>query len=224
MKLLSLLRLSSVVLLLGGCSSWFARQEFKDQLYRQNIQFEVNGQKVDGLGVVSRETKYKIKAQFHEGDFVKIQSCQRDTVLEKEGGSAQFEFVPTEIEKEKYCPLEFFAIENKRGRRGFGVLLFGVPGHSLKADLSCNGMHNYASDMACQAQAGSIQGIKFSEPVVWGSATVKGFGDETKCVITDNFEIPVTHGICIFTFIAKSDFNKRAQLYLLGYKGYVVEQ
>lgn len=216
-------KLLPIVLTLGGCSSLigqFSRQEFATGVeYKRNATFEVNRQRVDGIGIVPRETKYEIKAEFPEGDFVKVQSCQKTYKLEREGDSAKLTYTPSVLEASRVCPLEFFAIEEKRGRRGYGMILFKQGGYTLPMSLSCDVLELLGEELACQAQAGTTQLARFKEPVVWGTSRAECKATETPLGV----EIPTVEGACTYTFIAKGDFNKRAYLYIFGFKKFVVE-
>jgi len=135
---------------------------------------------VRGYGVAdySSNGTYWIKVKSHNDkkliDQLTFASCSRDdqVVFDKAQREVKYEFTPTEDERNG-CPLEIYSL-SKEGKHSWGKIFFQSPDtYSLPAWISCGGIagwsgaksQNNAGVSACMARDGSLQSIRFDDPV-----------------------------------------------------------
>lgn len=226
LALMLICMLAMFLTLFVGCALFRKSQEATRLplwTYKADVEITVDGKAFDGMAVTTSGAKpitIKSKARM---DLLLISSCHREFSEEKVdwesswfglgGKSARkytYNFVPTEIEKESFCPIYIQAFA-RNGIAAWGFVAFRTT-ENLPAKTECNGrVVQYAGISVCQSRKGFEQGISFDRPV-------RAIGDELckiKAVSDREFRVRTTAmGFCKATF---TDGKDRHRLVLLGY-------
>lgn len=187
-----------VLLFLFSCSNIVQKLDI-NTVYKKDVVFTVNGKKITGMGVVPKAMNYEVVFEYPQGkiDLLSLYTCHRDKQLPNEGSKATYQFTPTDLDLD--CPLQI-EIYDKKGRHGWGFLLFERPELQLPAKLLCNGEITIAKGMSvCQAKIGTTQRISFGYPVT--------VDPEKGCPISQkgtDFEYEIVKDLCYYGFIDSS--------------------
>lgn len=172
------------------------------------------GETFDGFGVAQKSEKYKITV-YTKGkvDLLTGKTCHRewkDENPKKEwfNSGRTFIYEPTDIEKNKLCPLDIGIYEKSQGRHGWAFIDF-INDEKLPAEVSCNGEKKYKIGASvCQSKIGLEQLIKFGTEVIYESTGCK--------IVTENnkdFKFIMEPGDCIIYFGDKDKNIHRLILY-----------
>lgn len=221
---IKMLAVSLAAFLFCGCSS-VAQKATRLPLwtYKADIEISVDGKTFDGMAVTkldgAKSISIRSKARL---DLLAISSCHREFTEERVdykegwfgigGASAKsyvYEFAPTNIEKEAYCPLYIQAFD-KNGVAAWGYVAFRTI-ENLPARTECNGVGwRFSGISVCQTRAGFEQAISFDRAVKIASnelCKIEAKSDR-------EFRVRSGKGFCLATF---TDGVERHRLVLLGY-------
>jgi hypothetical protein len=207
-----------LLLFIAGCAS--PTQKLTTTVkYKKDVRFTVNGKKIKGMGVAIPAAEYEIEIEYNFGnmDLLTFSTCHREIQMEGEGSKAKYVFKPTEIEIKGNCPLDI-GIYDKKGRHGWGFLLFNNHGFSLPAKVQCNGeSYSINGVSACQSQIGTVQSINFSQPVILDST--EGCKAEKN---GNSFEYTMASDFCRFGFMDSAGNFHSHESY--GYETYIIRE
>lgn len=153
-------------------------------------------------------------------DLVRLSTCNRDWTIEKVGNSGgwfgkssntyTFNFEPTEVEREGFCPL-YVQVFDEGLLTAWGFVAFKTT-EKLKAKIDCDGESYTAEGVdSCQGMFGFEHGLKFERDVKY---TFRGPCD-VKRKDPLNYRVRTTGpGFCAVSFFDGTDFFK---FILLGY-------
>ncbi|UOF83072.1 hypothetical protein [Caudoviricetes sp.] len=184
------------LLFLVSCSMP-SQQLSTTSLYKKDVTFWVNDRQYVGVGVVPHGTKYKMYFEFPKGniDLITLTTCHRSVQVEDKDHGYNYTFTPNILEKESACPLDV-GIYDKKGRHGWGYLLFEKPENNLLATLECNGENIQANGVSiCQGRMGTLQRINFKGETNGVAADGCEF---TK--VGNSFEYEMAKGFCYYSF------------------------
>jgi len=211
----------AALLFLTSCSSV---PQVLDQsaFYKRDLAFTVNGVSFDGIGTVTVQPSYDIQFTSKEQiALLLIRSCHREFAFEKVGCTGLFgkscfkyTYIPVrDIETQRVCPLRFEAYRSDNGKHGWAMLDFEDPNYQVPFELSCNGsVTNETGVQSCQGRVGSIQKIKFNEPIRFAPPMD---GCEAPHKVGDAYEIIISKGECLYHFDTKD--GKLGRLLVLGF-------
>lgn len=189
-------------------------QKEAEQVYRKDLEIEVDGKTYYGVGVLPRKSNYKITIH-PEGniDRLIIQSCNREIVADKPevkgwfNHSYSFTYWPlVGLEDNRTCPIEIASLEEKKTRNGFGYLDFrdARPEISLRSSIKCNGEYQNLEEGVgiCQAPSGLRQQIFFQTQVLLEAVEPK------ECDVMESkdgffWEWNMAPRKCIYYFVAR---------------------
>jgi hypothetical protein len=186
-----------VFCLLSACSS-INQSLNSDTVYKKDVRFWVGKKRIVGMGVVPRADVHEIFIQYDEGkiDLLSVTSCHRNDQITNEGSKAYYVYKPAPIERDSGCPLDI-GIYDKKGRHGWGYLLFERTENLLPVFLQCNGETTTAIGVSvCQAQIGSVQRLSFDRDVK--VAASEGCDVHQ---IARTFDYEVSKEFCYYSFI-----------------------
>lgn len=159
--------------------------------------------------------EFHIKAK-GELDFLAITSCHRyiamtdasnvtKTIFKiKRKNEYKFTFTPSIVERSGYCPLWLHSFEKDSNRHSRGLILFKRKNYKLVARVFCDGKSFTNTGVAgCNAKIGTIQALKFEEPVTYTSKCLnykKKFWDFTKKSKQYVKLQVVKDGVCAYIF------------------------
>jgi len=215
-----------VLFFLLGCPS--VRKDLQHKInYKKTLRFHINDKVYVGLSLPPIRKSYSIMvtAPFNL-DFLKIETCHREIVLEKafyrkrilkDKKKYKFFYTPTEIEKD--CPLFITALSQK-GVYSFGEVILNHPEYSMQALNYCNGeVYESEGVSICQSKKGLTQLIEFGKKVIVQSncsvITLKG---------GRKFKYEVGSGDCVFLFFSIDKKNKIHKLITFGYEEIILER
>lgn len=215
-----------------SCSS-IPQQLEQNTFYKRDLKFTVNGQAIDGSGVVDENSQYEIQlASKDTVAMLLIRSCHREQTFEKVGcqssglfglGSKtcfKYSYSPvSDIETNRVCPLRLEAYDSEDGKHGWGLLDFRSDKFQVPFRLSCNGVVSDERGVAtCQGRVEAVQRISFSEPI--------RFAESPNCEkpqkVDDSYEIKVSKGECLYMFDTKD--GRLGRLLILGFDGILVRE
>jgi hypothetical protein len=191
--------------------------------YKADIEITVDGVKFEGMGVTLLEGPKRItlksKARF---DLLTISSCHRNFTQERidyksgwfgtggqSAGTYTFDYAPTEVEKDGYCPLYIQAFD-KNGTAAWGYLAFRT-NEFLPARMECNGRGwSFKGISVCQSRHGFEQALTFDRPVKYEASELC----KIQAKSDKSFRARAEKGFCYATF---TDGKERHRLVLLGY-------
>lgn len=189
--------------------------------YRMDLDLEANGRRGNGVLVVAPAEKYVIRVRpSQKPDTVILNTCHREISMGRNDRDFTYEYVPTQVEREGFCPLELSVFSQKLWYQG-GLVVTKEGGWSLPASLLCNGQTSASEGVsACQSKSGLIQQIVFPVPV---NAGVSG-----KCgglTSTDGlkFEFKPKSGQCAWVFREKTG-SREHLLTTVGYDQFLSPQ
>jgi len=125
-----------------------------------------------------------------------------------------YDYVPLEnIEDLARCPVEIISLD-KRGRHGWGFVVFKEEKYQARAHLKCNGVNFEASGVSiCQSKSGLIQEMNFVSPmVIVGSEKC-----EIKSSDKKRFRYRMPKGVCVFTLARIEKPHLKHLHYTIGY-------
>ena len=184
---------------------------------RATLSFEVDGQKIEGVGVVDR------KASLHFSFLIPkdtiqftISTCNREEYFPRpEGGKIlKWTYHPMMyLENIRSCFLTATAI-TKVGGIAVGIVDFRGE-EDLSATSKCNGrMAEKLGAEFCQSRAGLTQVIDFKEETVFSSLS-PGCSPLEKTFGPFAYEYKISEGFCVYKFINKE--KKKFRLTTFGY-------
>jgi hypothetical protein len=207
-----------VALLLGGCSSNQRVTPNKDTYYRYDLAMEINGVKYRGVAVPAKAKEYKIKIKNAHIDFLRITSCSRQVVLEKEGSRAEYIYRPMPaLEDEPQCPLEIEVYDFHKERHYWGYIDFPHDLFKMQGKLKCNGIVSKGAVTACAARVGLLQKISFSAEMKMYSANAKCNMPIIKTASSFKFYIPIKDK-CLYEFQETKHPWRQHKMTILGYE------
>lgn len=211
-----------------------------NKFYRLDLGLRTNDLSGDGSLVVPMKDQYKFEITSPgKIDVLSMRSCSRETVIENDGWirrkKASIEYVPTPLEKNKACDLEFWSYEKStKSRHAIGyVLISDQDGLSLPALLTCEGSFDeHKGSSFCQAHEGYIQEIKFMSDVLTApnekclSVISGGMKLETEeiAIVGNTFELRPTLGFCTFVFQEIDPPYRNFRLILYGYDNVLLRE
>ncbi len=216
-----------MVIFLGGCgTAQTVTTRTPLYKYRADVRISAQGKVVDGMISIPRSEPTRIQIDSPvKMDLVRISSCNRDMTTEKVGYTGTwlddsrkrfvYEYQPTAVESEQFCPLYIQVFDDKL-LTAWGFVGFRTT-EKLKAVVSCNGAEYQADGVdSCQSLYGFEQGLSFEVPVKYatsGPCDVRRKDDKTLRVRTS------AEGFCLLTAYDGKDFFK---FILLGYSSILV--
>jgi hypothetical protein len=184
-------------------------------IYKKDVLIEINKQIIVGVGSVPSAKKYDIYIKNPPAnlDFMTLTTCHRNIAIANAGKIAYYEYIPNALESN--CSMEIDAFD-KKGRHGWGYIVFQNSSLKLPAKMMCNGdVVDVMGASACQSQIGTVQWIMFTKPV--------------KVQATDGCEIKVDGEIAEYrmhkeycTFSFKDDQGNTHDHTSYGYETYIV--
>jgi len=221
--------LSKIFFLLFSISCASQPQKLQTEIfYKRDIQININGKEIDGVGVVPMSNEYKIEIEAKgDLDLFTLSTCHREIANERAWNSGLFpnkrktkvNFKPTEIEIEDYCPMMLGGYEITKGRHSWGVVDFKTKEETLDARLICNGVDsNFNGVSICQAKEGLLQRIIFNTEV-----TVDPDEDCQLPILKGKiFEFSIKKGLCVYAF--KGQNKELHRLTTVGYEHIMLRQ
>lgn len=187
--------------------------------FKKSLKMSVNGQVIEGVGVVDLAKSYKFILKTKGGDIDKIlvMTCHRELMFDgpesgwfKSPRIFEFEFVPVaEIESKDGCKMDISALSKTRGRFSLATLDFMDLDTDVVGSNFCGGTVSEKKGVGiCQEREGLKQKIQFKEQM-------KTMCDFMESEDSMNFEyfLPLGERTCYF-------MNKRRGLYRLTTIGY----
>lgn len=189
--------------------------------YRHELQVDVNGVRINGVGVARLTSSYKVRV-YPPGNVDRLiwRTCSKEELIDKPAiqnskswvfgsGYNYVDFVYTPafgLDDANSCALKIEVFEEKKRRNGLALVEFQSSREdvSLIADLLCNGEFSQNRGVsACQSAAGLYQQISFPVPVV--NKDVRPECDVMKPVNGDEkiYRFVMPPSGCVFSFVAK---------------------
>lgn len=172
-----------------------------------------------------------------ELDFLAITSCHRyiamtdasnvtKTIFKiKKKNEYKFTYTPSIVERAGYCPLWLHSFEKDTNRHSKGLILFKRNKFTLSAKVYCDGKTFTSTGVAgCNAKMGTIQALKFSEPVTYTSKCLdykKKFWDFTKKKQKYVRLQVIKDGVCAYVFQG-SNSKKFFRFVIISHDGVVI--
>lgn len=217
-----------LIALLAGCSS--VQQKLDPQVfYKRDIEIEINGEIHEGVTVVPQSDSYRfVFTPKGNIDLILLRTCHREFSGEKlssgwfQKGKFKYEYKPViGIEDSRVCPMRIDAYESDKGRHSWALVEFEHTSYRLQAELTCNGKVNLLRGVGvCQAKSGTVQRLRFFEPVRFSPPKPEQCGAPVKK--GNWYEIEVTPGECLYHFDSKD--GKIGRLTMVGYQGVLVRE
>ncbi len=164
------------------------------------LQFKVNGQYIDGIGMAqaNSDQEYNISIISKDSrEAFRFSTCHRDIYIGKE-----FVYKPTSVEKTGYCPFLISAISTKSYREGFA----DSSDLTIPATLQCNGVtESVVGATVCQSKSNLIQELVFTSPVGVGSQS--GSCPQPVSLNGMDWRIRLGTGYCVYAFREKATDN-----------------
>jgi len=219
------------LLLITACTS--VPQKLDDKtFYKRDMGIVVNGHQAEGVLVVPRSPQYAFDIRAKgKLDLFTFTTCHRERTRENAGERGwlankkrrKLIFEPTPLEKsEVACPVQLGGYERIKGRHSWGLVVFEHPSLTLPALVSCNGsQYNARGVSVCQAKAGLLMQIVFSEKVIWPKTNtcIKLTSSDSK-----SFTFKLPRGQCGFRFVTQSGEERYHRLIVVGYESILIRE
>lgn len=207
-------------LLLLGCAGVNQKLD-PDVFYQRDLDIECNGFKGTGTLVLPKNNLYHCNLTSPGRiNLFEFTTCHRSITKEQSkiinGTKTSFDYVPVDpVETDGDCEA-YLAAYSIGGKNAWGFVSFESPKYTLPALVQCNGQeYNSRGVEICQAKAGLIQQIIFSEPVKFVPQTFDVSQSSDGKTIT--FKMPDKEHVIIFK--GAHGFNK---LLVIGYQSVLV--
>ena len=234
--------LAVLAICLFGCSSVPVKQD-PNVVYKKDIKFCVKDVACyDGIGVVPAMSEYPLEVSPTEEDQIDrivFNSCHRNkgfyptsdelvplgffksfwqSVFGKKASRRGFEYLYKPmpgIENSAGCPLYIFILDTESESHAWAVMIPEDPEYQLKGTLICDGaVNNYNGVSACEGRVGTIQRIKFSQPV---QARVRGDSCQPVRYNQGFYDFDIGKGACTYLFTTQS--GQKHVMHTWGYSG-----
>jgi len=198
--------------------------------YKHDLFVNINGQEIVGTGIIPRANEYLMTIESRvDVDMVSITTCNRsfqafniiNTSWLKPKQTYQYKWWPTEIEKgSPSCRFQVNTFNKSNSSNNASAFIqFEDQTFKLPSHLICNGYEaDYNGISICQASTGTLQRIRFANPVK--------FSPLTKCEIKDlntlSFDITPKLGSCEVVFMDQSS-GKMHKLTVIGYNNFRIK-
>lgn len=174
------------------------------EVYKREVELEINGTDFEGVASVKVSRRYKIGISVpSKPEILKITTCHRQIVLKKIGKEFEFDYEPVKRETELPCLMEITALD-KNGENEWGLINFVSPDERLEAEIGCNGHASKAlGSLLCQARAGLSQTVSFKSKVHGVS------GEDCPPLsqsFSDYFEFTIGTKTCMYVFTDGKEF------------------
>lgn len=200
------------------------QQELSSSIYYPyDVRIKVNGDKAlrgDGFYVAPNLATYDLKfrsyGSIHDFDLAVIETCHRFIKLEKQHSEFHYEYRPTALEKESYCPFKLTGFD-EGAKVGFAFLDFETERMPIFHYLLCNGETVVGSKgvSVCQNKVGKLTRLVTYEPVL--ISPPEGCEIRKLNEAGSQYEIKHTDGFCVFV-MSSTDGKKRSRVTTYGFE------
>lgn len=196
-------------------------QQLDPKLYlRMNLPLEVNGLKIQGMGVVPRtvSSPYTIKGKA-PGDMalLMISSCAREEVIEQADQDFIYAYQPNGKAEASGCAVYFEGLDKKKGRHTLGYVAFDdTANYSLPAKVYCGKFTQQVKGTAlCQARETLFTEIQFERPV---EVQVEDACPAPELLEGNLYRIQTRKGWCSYVFSTVATIREELNLTTYGYE------
>lgn len=196
-------------------------QTLDPKLYlRMNLQMEVNGFKIQGMGVAPRNLggAYVIKGKAPSDlALLTISSCGREDPIEKSDKEFVYTYSPNGKAEASGCALYIEGLDKSKGRHTLGFVMFeDTLNYSLQAKVYCGKAMVQAKGVAlCQARETLVSEIQFDRPV---EVEPEGECPAPEKLEGNLYRIATRKGWCSYVFSTIAGVPELLQLTTYGYE------